>query len=157
MESYVFAIVVVLFFSAFYFLNRKRREKDFLNRLVLFPHWLKPIGIVWALLSFVLVAILDFSDEQSWKVIANHSINFGLFFVCFARDKQEDELSNSIRLHAFYTSMVAGFCVLVLIHFFDFILGNTDYVYPARQFVTLVLGVYAFRYAAIKRKVFYGR
>lgn len=157
MEKYIFAAFVIVFLGIGFFMIRKKSEKNISEGLLLFPHSFKPIGIVWALVSFVLVAFLDFRDEPVWKAIASHSINLGLFLVCFSKDKLEDELTNSIRLHAFYTSVVAGFVVLILMHFLDFLLGNNGYVYPARQFVTIILAVYAFRYASIKRKVFYGK
>ena len=157
MEKYVFAVIVIVFLGVAYFLYPRKSKDNILQGLILFPHWFKPIGIIWALVSFVLVAFLDVQNEPVWKVIAIHSINLGLFFVCFSKDKLEDELTNSIRLHAFYTSVVSGFVILVLMHFLDFLLGNNDFIYPARQLITVILIVYAFSYASIKRKVFYGK
>lgn len=157
MEKYVFAVIVVVFLEVVYFLFPRKSKDNILQGLILFPHWFKPIGIVWALLSFILVPIFALQNEEVWKVITIYSVNLGLFFVCFSKDKLEDELTNSIRLHAFYTSVISGFAFLVLMHFLDFLLGNNDYAYPARQFMTLILVVYAFSYASIKRKVFYGK
>lgn len=157
MEKYVFAVIVLVFLGLAYFLFPRKPKGNNLRSLVLFPHWFKPLGIVLALVSFVLVAFLDFTDEEIWKGIATHCINMGLFFVCFSKDKLEDELTNTVRLHAFYTSVISGFAFLVLMHFLDYVMGNDEYIYPARQLITIILAVYAFRYAALKRKVFYGK
>lgn len=157
MEKYVFALVVVVFLGMGYFMNRKKSADNISNGLILFPHWFKSIGIFWALASFVLVFVFASREEQIWKAISTHSINIGLFLVCFSKDKLEDELTNSIRLRAFYTSVVTGFCVVVFSYFVENLTGNTEYIYPAEKLITIILFVYAFQYASIKRKVFYGR
>lgn len=158
MGKVIFGLIVAVFIASIWLGGRKNKSKKELDhQLFLFPNFFKPIGLIIAIVSVVLVAYSDTQDAETWKAIAMHSINLGLFFYCFAKDKQEDELTASVRLRSFYTSVISGIILLIIMHFIDFLLGNESYVYPARQFITILLGVYAFSFASLKRKVFYGK
>jgi hypothetical protein len=158
MEKFIFGLIVAAFIVAILLgrkANKTKKELDY--QLFLFPNYFRSIGLIIAIVSVVFVAYLDFHGEELWKTIAIHSINLGLFFYCFAKDKQEDELTGTVRLRSFYNSVLAGIVFVVLIHFMEFLLGNEQYVYPAKQFITLLLFVYAISFAILKRKVFYGK
>jgi hypothetical protein len=157
MEKYIFVVVVLVLFVGGFFLNRKKSVKNISEGLILFPHWFKQIGILLAFLSFVVVEFLDFPEEDIWRVVSHHGINLGLFVVCFSKDRLEDELTNFIRLRAFYTSVIVGFMVVILAQSLIYLIGDENAVYPARNLITMILVVYAFSFASLKRKVFYGK
>lgn len=158
MEKIVFGVIVAAFIAAI-LLSRKtnKSKKELDHQLFLFPNYFKIIGLIIAIASIIFVAYSATQDEETWKAIANHSINLGLFFYCFAKDKQEDELISIVRLRSFYNSVLAGIGFIVLMHFMEFLMGNEAYVYPTRQFMTILLGVYAFSFASLKRKLYYGK
>ena len=157
MGKYILALVVVGIMGTAVFMYQKKSMPRISKGLILFPYWCKPLGILLALMAFVLNSFFELPDEQMWKAIAENSINIGLFLFCFSRDRNEDELSNSVRLKVFYTSVVAGFVFFILLQSGNLLLGDIDYVFPARQLITIVLLIYAFRYTTVKRKVFFGR
>lgn len=153
MKTYIFLIFVILFIGAGIWLGSKKSKENISESLPLFPRYFKIIGFIWTLVSLGLIAYSDTQHEEIWKIIFNYSANLGLVFICFSKDKIEDELTNSIRLRSFYTSVIAGFIVLVILNFANFMLGDEISDYPARQLVTVILATYAFGYASLKRKV----
>lgn len=157
MEKYIFATIMLCFIGVGIWLGKDSRKLNGYQKLILFPYFFKFIGIAWTVISTILVVIVGLNELKLWQVIFYQNINLGLFFVCFSRDKNEDELSNTVRLHSLYHSVISGFTVVILFSFLNFLNGDKDLTYPARQLITIILGVYTFSYSALKRKVFYGK
>jgi hypothetical protein len=157
METLVFGIVVAIFIAAGAWIGSSKSEKDLTLGLVLFPNIFKTIGIIITVVSIAFVTYFALHIKEIWESIVMHGINLGLFFYCFAKDKLEDELTRSVRLRAFYTSVIVGIVLLVSTSFVEFLMGDKEYVYSATKLVTVILGVYAFSYVKLRRKVFYGK
>ncbi len=158
MEVYIFALITVAFLGAIWFGSRNAKSMhNFSQQLILFPNIFKALGVLLVVISVAMVVHSAMHEKEVWKSIAMHSTNLGLFFYCFAKDKLEDELTSSVRLRAFYTSVISGIILLVFTSFIEFLMGDKEYVYSATKLVTVILAVYAFSYTSLKRKVFYGK
>lgn len=158
MEIYIFAAITAAFIGAVWFGNRNAKSNnEFSQQLILFPTYFKSLGLILAVISVPMVIYFFMQEKEVWQSITHHSINLALFFYCFAKDKQEDELTSSVRLRAFYTSVISGIILLVFTSFIELLMGDKEYVYPATKLVTIILAVYAFSYASLKRKLFYGK
>jgi len=79
MEKYILALIVVGVMGIAVFTYRKKSMPGISKGLILFPYWCKPLGILLALMAFVLNSFFELPDEQMWKAIAENSINIGLF------------------------------------------------------------------------------
>jgi hypothetical protein len=158
METLVFGIVVAIFIAAGIWIGSSKSGKDLTLGLVLFPNIFKTIGIIVIVLSIIFVAYSNTLHEEIWKLIGRHCLNLGLFIYCFSRDKLEDELIKTVRLRSFYTSVIAAIIVNVLLNFLNFVIvGDKPYIEASDNLVTIMLGVYAFSFGSLKRKVFYGK
>lgn len=158
METLIFGLVVALFLGFGIWIGRTKSEKGLPLSLHLLPHAFKLVGLLIAILAFVFVAYSDFENQEIWKQIGRHCINLGLFIYCFSKDKAEDELTNSIRLRSLFTSVISVIIVNILINFLNTLLGGGEsQIEAADKLITLMFFVYAFSFASLKRKVFYGR
>lgn len=88
--------------------ERTKLEK-FLNKFQL-PHVYKKIGIGAVVLSFVLLTIIKFTDnEPSWmRLSLKHLMLVGLLVISISREKIEDELIESLRSKSYALAFIIG-------------------------------------------------
>ncbi|HYQ56026.1 MAG TPA: hypothetical protein VEP89_01680 [Draconibacterium sp.] len=157
MEKLIYALLTLVYLGVGSWLVKGQKKNSITQSLRLFPYLFKIIGYIWVGISLIMVVVWGLKSLEVWQIIAHHNLNLGLFLLCFARDKREDELSNLVRLRAFYYSVVSGFVVVILFNFLNLVLGDDELSYPSRALITIILAVYAFSYSTLKRKVFYGK
>lgn len=152
--SILIIIAAILFVALFSWLFKEKKEKAVFKKLVLFPRWFKFLGLS----IFVVSVIVPFHSSIDLLIDGKNYIglnfaNLGLFLLCFSKDKQEDEMSNLIRLKSFYRSVVIGFAYVFVITAVEFIQGERFDSIPAIQLVTFILLVYLVSYYITKSKI----
>lgn len=153
-KSILILIAAILFVGLFFWLFKEKKEEAVFKKLVLFPRWFKFLG----LFIFVVSAIVPFYSSIDLLVDGKNYIglnfaNLGLFLLCFSKDKQEDEMSNLIRLKSFYRSVVLGFAYIFVMTAIEFIHGERFESIPAIQLITFVLLIYLGSYYITKSKI----
>ncbi len=83
-------------------------------------------------------------ENQLLEEIAGLLLLFGLFFIAFSKEKEENIRNNSLRLKAFYISVYLDFLFLVTSMFFTFGLGFI-YMMIIHSFLFLVAYSISFR------------
>ncbi|MFN4246658.1 MAG: hypothetical protein ACK4EY_02985 [Flavipsychrobacter sp.] len=103
---------------------------------LLLPHrykkagaWMAPLGFVtWvAIQQGALDSVLPVSG--SWQLVALlvlsfFSFLFGLYFLVFARERNEDEYINNLRLKSFQTAAFSQLVFLILAFVYMFVSGS---------------------------------
>ena len=112
----------------------------------LFPNYFKKIGVGLILLSFIVLVILGyyklFSNFPEMKRnVEKFLFVLGLLFICFSREKNEDELVDRIRMQ----TLKGTFYFSVFFYLTDLLLPNSfslDIVHSSFQFITFQLCTY---------------
>ncbi|WP_319482032.1 hypothetical protein [uncultured Draconibacterium sp.] len=151
-KSIIFLIAAIVFLSMFLWLFTEKSEYEVFKKLKLFPRWIKIIGIVIVLLSATIPFYVNLLIEGK-NYLGLTVVNLGLFLICFSRDKQEDEMSNLIRLKSFYRSTVLGFAYVFIFTAIEFIHGDEFELVPAIQVITFMLLMYLLNYYVTKSKI----
>ncbi|MCF7561403.1 hypothetical protein L3X39_12210 [Sabulilitoribacter multivorans] len=88
--------------------ERTKLEK-FLSKFQL-PHIYKKIGIGTVVLSFILLTVIKFTDnEPSWmRLSLKHLMIVGLLVISISREKIEDELIESLRSKSYALAFIIG-------------------------------------------------
>jgi len=73
----------------------------------------------------------------------------GLLIICFSREKNEDELINSIRLNAFQWSVLANYIVLIILIFSFYGLGFV-FIMAYNSLTMLIVFIMRFYYGIFK-------
>lgn len=115
----------------------------------LLPAYFKKIGIVIVLITIVLVIVfkalnIEFIQAQKKTFEQFMVIPFilGLFFVAWAKDKFEDEMSLLLRLKAIGFSFICAIVSVIIGPFIDFILGDSVVQIKGQELVTIMLFAY---------------
>ncbi len=114
---FTIALIVVLTSK---FKSSKQYEVSKIFRL--FPFWIKYIGIVISILS-ILFHWSNLSDEPSvlgsfWQF----GLLVGFLIICLSKERNEDEMTMSIRLNSIFISFFSG----IVAHVFIVLLGIID-------------------------------
>jgi len=154
LKSTMFVISALLFISLFFWLFREKKEEAVFKKLILFPRWIKYVGLV----VFVGSVILPFHTDIDLLIDGKNYIginfaNLGLFLTCFSKDRLEDEMSNLIRLKSFYRSAVIGFASVFVFTAIEFIHGERFDLMPAVELITFILLFYLASYYFTKSKI----
>ena len=83
-------------------------------------------------------------ENQLLEEIAGLLLLFGLFFIAFSREQEENTRNNSLRLKAFFISTYIDFLFLVVSMFFTYGLGFI-YMMIIHSFLFLVIYIISFR------------
>jgi len=145
-------ILTALFLGLGSFIFRGKPEEDVFKSLKLFPNWMKLLGFIIVLLSFVLPWTLGLLHDGK-NLIGIQAGNIGLFVICFSRDKQEDEMTNQIRLKSFYRSVMGGFLYLFLMNAIEVIWGASFYDPGAWGIMFIILFFYLIHFSVTKSKI----
>ena len=153
-KSILFVVAAILFVGLFFWLFKEKKEEAVFKKLVLFPRWFKYVG----LFVFVAAVIIPFHSKFDLLIDGKNYVglnfaNLGLFLICFSRDKHEDEMSNLIRLKAFYRSVILGFVYVFVMTATEFIHGERFESIPAVQLITFTLLIYLVDYYITKSKI----
>lgn len=115
----LFILVLIVLLSS-KFKTRKQYEVSKVFRL--FPFWIKYLGIVLSI-SSVLFHWITISDEPTvlnsfWEF----GLIIGLILICLSKERNEDEMTMSIRLNAVFTAFFSG----ILAHLFIVLIEILD-------------------------------
>ena len=143
----IFTAVIFIFIGSW--LAKGKPDKEVSLKLRLFPNWFKKLGSIWILLSFVVSFIFNlWKNEPNYFLI--ESINLGLFMICFAREKIEDEMTNQIRLKALYYTVIVAFVGVFFLSILEFLIEKGDYNIKAYFLIFYILIVYLVTFYRIK-------
>lgn len=128
------------------------------NTAAFFPNYFKKIGLGFILLAVALplgakFLALEIMEEQKdfYKVIFFNVLILGLFFVAWARDKFEDEMTMQIRMKAIgFTIMTAVFYIIIR-PIIDLILQEPVTKMSAQELMMFILFMYIIFYKLQKR------
>ena len=141
MKTAIIILIAIIFVIIVNKVVKDRPEKDLFKQLGLFPRWVKYSGMIWFIISLVIHYYLDFSFEQK-NFIAVHSMNFGLFLICFSTDKIEDERTNVVRLRSFYRSVILGYVTVTTYYLVHYLMEYPDFSIPASQVLFFIFIIY---------------
>ena len=113
---------------------------------ILFPNYFKKIGVGLILLSFIVLVILGYykllpNFPEMKQQMEKFLFVLGLLFICFSREKNEDELVDRIRMQ----TLKVTFYYSVLFYLIDLLLPNSfslDIIHSSFQFITFQLCTY---------------
>ncbi len=152
LKTILIIAVALIFFGLMIWMFQGKSEKEVFKKLRLFPRWFKYLGLV----IFIISAILPFKYDLLYEgknYIGVNSASLGLFLICFARDKIEDEMTNLIRLKSFYSSVVLGFVYVTVTYMFNVIGENEGDFISGIQLVFFILVIYLVSYYITKSKI----
>ena len=116
----IMVIIVLIASISMRFKTRKQYEVSKVFRL--FPFWIKYLGIVLSIAS-ILFHWKTLSDEPTilhsfWEF----GLVIGLILICLSNERNEDEMTMSIRLNAIFISFFTG----ILAHLFIVLIEILD-------------------------------
>ena len=150
-KTILLGITAVSFFLITSWVFNDKSESFVFKSLKLLPHWMKYIGLMWAILSVILPIIFDFMFDGK-NSLGIQSANIGLLIICFSKDRDEDEMTNNLRLKSFYKSSILGFAFIMIMDFVELSLGGKSFT-SSYGLVAIVLSAYLFNFYAIKSKI----
>ncbi len=154
LKSILIIAVAIIFFGLMVWMFHGKSEKEVFKKLKLFPRWFKYLGLVLIVISATVPFSFDLNLLYDGKnYIGVQGANLGLFLICFARDKIEDEMTNLIRLKSFYRSVIFGFLYVIVMDTGSYIMGNKFNEMPAYQLVFYIMSFYIFSYYITKSKI----
>jgi len=146
-------VLLVLSVGLVSWLFQGKNEETVFKKLKLFPRWFKFLGLVVIFCSVTLPWIFERLLIDGSNYLGGIYLNFGLFIICFSRDKIEDEMSNLVRLKSFYRSFGAGIVGFFLITYIDNTVSDDFSRLPADTLLATILGVYLVSYYVTKLKI----
>ena len=150
-KTILLGITAVLFILIAAWIFKDKSESYVFKSLNLLPHWMKYVGLIWAILSVILPIIFDFMFEGK-NILGIQSANIGLLIICFSKDRVEDEMTNNLRLKSFYKSAILGFAFIMIMDFVELMLGGESFI-SSYGLVAFILSTYLFTFYAIKSKI----
>lgn len=128
------------------------------NTAAFFPNYFKKIGLGIILLAVAVpvsakLLSYEFAEEQKdfYKVITFNVLILGLFFVAWARDKFEDEMTMQIRMKAVGFTIMTAVFYLILRPIMDLILQDPVTEMGAQELMIFILLMYIIFYKLQKR------
>lgn len=146
-------VLVFLSIGLVSWLFRDKNEDAVFKKLKLFPRWFKFLGLVIILCSVSLPWIFKSLLVEGSNCLGMIYINFGLFLICFSRDKIEDEMSNIIRLKSFYRSFGAGVVGFFFLTYIENSVSDDFSQLSADTLLATILGIYLLSYYVTKSKI----
>ena len=146
-------VLVVLSVGLVSWLFGDKNEDAVFKKLKLFPRWFKFLGLVIILCSVSLPWIFKSLLVEGSNYLGMIYINFGLFLICFSRDKIEDEMSNIVRLKSFYRSFGAGVVGFFFLTYIENSVSDDFSQLPADTLLATILGIYLVSYYITKSKI----
>lgn len=130
------------------------------NTAAFFPNYFKKIGLGIILLAVAIpvsakLLSYEFAGEEKdfYKVIIFNVLILGLFFVAWARDKFEDEMTMQIRMKAIGFTIMTAVFYMTLRPIIDLILQDPVSKMSAQELMLFILLMYILFYKLQKRSV----
>jgi hypothetical protein len=108
------------------FMQAERRRFRKLQNFQLLPNRYKKIGLMLAILSFLILGGLKFSGIEAGdlRIILRSLIICSLLLVAISRDPIEDELTLKLRGQAFVMAFIFGVIYTIIRSVIDYTAGN---------------------------------
>lgn len=129
------------------FKTRKQYEISKIVRML--PHWMKYLGIVISALSLVL-NFINLENLSAIKSFWQICLAIGFLIICLSKERQEDEMTMSLRLNSVFISFIAGIMVHIIFVLIERLYGNVN-PYNSLYATNYILFLYIF-YFHMKRK-----
>lgn len=111
----VVIVVIAVITSKF----NSKKQIEIKKKIRLFPFWVKYLGIVISLLS-IIIHWRNLSDEPSaLSTFWNFGLVIGLLIIGLSKERNEDEMTMSIRLYSAFMAFVSG----IMAHMFTVLSG----------------------------------
>ncbi|WP_321346456.1 hypothetical protein [uncultured Draconibacterium sp.] len=146
-------VLVVLSIGLVSWIFKDKNEVAVFKKLKLFPRWFKFLGLVIVICGVSLPWIFQSLLVDGSNHLGIIYIIFGLFLICFSRDKIEDEMSNTIRLKSFYRSFGAGVVGFFFLTWMENSVSENFSQLPADTLLAVILGFYLVSYYVTKSKI----
>ena len=128
------------------------------NTAAFFPNYFKKIGLGIILLAVAVpvgskLLSYEFAGEEKnfYKVITFNVLILGLFFVAWARDKFEDEMTMQIRMKAIVFTIMTTVFYMILRPIIDLLLQDPVTEMSAQELMIFILLMYIIFYKLQKR------
>ncbi len=145
---FTIALIVVLTSK---FKSSKQYEVSKIFRL--FPFWIKYIGIVISILS-ILFHWSNLSDEPSvlgsfWQF----GLLVGFLIICLSKERNEDEMTMSIRLNSIFISFFSGIIAHVFIVLLEILDGGDVNSFNSLYVTNYILLMYVIIFHLTKKRM----
>ena len=128
----------------------KTRKQYEIARIVrMLPHWMKFLGIAISALSFAL-NLIDLENLSVIKSFWQIGLAIGFLIICLSKERQEDEMTMSIRLNSVFISFFGGIMAHIIFVLIERLYGNIN-PYNSLYVTNYILFLYIF-YFHMKRK-----
>lgn len=146
----LFILVLIVLLSS-KFKTRKQYEVSKVFRL--FPFWIKYLGIVLSI-SSVLFHWITISDEPTelhsfWEF----GLVIGLILICLSKERNEDEMTMSIRLNAIFISFFSGILAHLLLVLLEILYGGNVNSFNSLYVTNYMLIMYVIIFHLSKKRL----
>lgn len=152
MKTAIIILAAILFVVVINKIIKDHPEKELFKQLSLFPRWVKYLGVFWFIISLIIHYYLEFNIKQE-NFAALHSMSFGIFLICFSRDKIEDEMTNVVRLKSFCRSVILVYVTVTIYYMVHYLMGYPDFSTPASQILLFIFIIYLANFNIAKSKL----
>lgn len=146
----MFTISLIVFLS-----SRFKSSKQYEVRKVirLFPFWVKYLGIVISILS-ILIHWSYMSDELTvLSSFWDFGLVIGLIIISLSKERNEDEMTMSIRLNSIFISFFLGILVYILFQLLARLDGENVSSYNSLYVTTYILLSYVLIFHLTKKRM----
>lgn len=145
-----FLIIIVLIIVL---LSKSSKHYEVSKTIRLFPFWIKYLGIVISI-SSILIHWRNLTDEPTvldsfWQF----GLLFGLLIIGLSKERNEDEMTMSIRLNSIFISFFSGIIVHIFIVLLVILDGGNVNTYNSLYVATYILFMYVIIFHLTKKRM----
>ncbi len=146
----MFTIVLIVFLTSKF---KSSKQYEVSKTIRLFPFWIKYLGIGISILS-ILFHWSNLSDEPSvlgsfWQF----GLLVGLLIICLSKERNEDEMTMSIRLNSIFISFFTGIVAHAFIVLLEILDGGDVNSFNSLYVTNYVLIIYLIIFHLTKNRM----
>ena len=148
--------LVILFIIALVIVIKPKkdiRELAIENKIKLLPHWFKFVGIILAVIGFVLNFIVDTYYPNIEREYMMCIMVFGLLIYALSSEKAEDELLNQVRSNSIFSAFFMGILMHLFFVFLNHWMGDSIKLYSSIYVIGWMLVIYIGTFYSAKKRL----
>ncbi|MCZ4694515.1 hypothetical protein DWB61_05625 [Ancylomarina euxinus] len=148
--------LVILFIIAIFIVIKPKkdiREPAVENKIKLLPYWFKYIGMIVAVIGFVLNFVVDINYPNIEREYLIFTMVFGLLIFALSSEKSEDELLKQIRANSIFSAFFIGILIHLILLFLNHWIGGPIKEYSSIYVIGWMLGVYIGTFYSAKKRL----
>ncbi len=146
----MFVIIMIIILSSKF---KSNKQYEITRKIRLFPFWVKYLGIIISILS-IIIHWSNLSDEPTvlssfWQF----GFAIGLLIIGLSKEKNEDEMTMSLRLNSVFISFFGGIIGHILFVLLELLFGGNIDSFNSLYLTNFVLILYVLNFYMTKKRV----